>query len=143
MSSPWNYPIILALGPLAGAIAAGCCCVLKPSELSPHASTLLSELLPKYIDPNAYAVLNGAVPETTHLLSLKWDHIMFTGSLKTGRIVSMAAAKYVTPVSLELGGKSPVIIDAKFPDLELAARRVLNGKQTNTGQVRGYRLSSS
>ncbi|KAI0944972.1 hypothetical protein AcV7_001631 [Taiwanofungus camphoratus] len=131
---PWNYPFILTLGPFVGAIASGCTCVVKGSELAPASAQILADLLPKYLDPEAYAFVNGAVPETTHLLDLRWDHILFTGSGKTGRIVATAASKHVTPVTLELGGKSPVVIDGDF-DLEVAARRVLYGKLQNSGQL--------
>ncbi|TFY52928.1 hypothetical protein EVJ58_g9736 [Rhodofomes roseus] len=131
---PWNYPYILNLGPLLGAIAAGCTCVVKPSELAPASSKLMEELCARYLDPDSYSILNGAVPETTHLLELRWDHILFTGSGRTGRIVAASAAKHATPVTLELGGKSPVVI-ADDADLDLAAKRVLHGKGQNSGQL--------
>lgn len=131
---PWNYPVILTLGVLVGAIAAGCPAVVKASELAPNIARVIAELIPKYLDPNAYAIVNGAIAETTHVLELRWNHILFTGSEKTGRIVSLAAAKYVTPVTLELGGKSPVVIDPES-DVELAAKRVLWGKSQNGGQL--------
>jgi aldehyde dehydrogenase (NAD+) len=133
--APWNYPVVISLLPLAGAIAAGCTCVLKPSEHNPTVAALLTELIAKYLDPDAYTVINGAAPETTRLLELKWDHIFFTGGNRVGRIIAAAAAKYVTPITLELGGKSPVFIDAGDVDLEIAARRVLWGKIQNAGQV--------
>ena len=98
-------------------------------------ASLLADLLPKYLDTDAYAVVNGAVPETERLLSLKWDHIFFTGSSRTGRIVATIAAKQLTPVTLELGGKSPVFIDSNTADVEVAARRVLWGRSQNAGQV--------
>ncbi|KAH9947074.1 Aldehyde/histidinol dehydrogenase [Amylocystis lapponica] len=132
---PWNYPYILTIGPLVGAIAAGCTCVVKASELSPASATVMCELFPKYLDPNAYSFVNGAVSETTHLLDLKWNHILFTGSVKTGQIVAAAAAKHITPVTLELGGKSCALIDPDFDEIEVAARRILYGKQQNTGQL--------
>ncbi|CCM01190.1 uncharacterized protein FIBRA_03238 [Fibroporia radiculosa] len=131
---PWNYPVVLLLGPLAGAIAAGCTCVVKGSELVPAMGTLLAALLPKYLDPTAYAYVNGGVRETTRMLEKRWAHIFFTGSERTGRVVAEAAAKHVTPVTLELGGKSPVII-AEDTDIELAAKRVLYGKAQNSGQL--------
>lgn len=112
--------------------------MVKGSELAPASAQILADLLPKYLDPEAYAFVNGAVPETTHLLDLRWDHILFTGSGKTGRIVATAASKHVTPVTLELGGKSPVVIDGDF-DLEVAARRVLYGKLQNSGQASSSR----
>lgn len=117
-----------------GAISAGCPALLKPSESSRAVSTLISQLVPKYLDPNAYIVVNGAVEETTAVLNLRWDHIFFTGGGRIGRIVATAAAKFVTPCTLELGGKSPVIVD-KDCELEIAAKRVLYGKLQNAGQV--------
>jgi len=132
--SPWNYPITLAVTPLAGALAAGNCAVLKPSEVAPKTSALLAELLPKYLDPNAVEVIEGGVPETTEILAQRFDHIFYTGSTNVGRIVMSAAAKQLTPVTLELGGKSPCIIDRDV-DLAVAARRVAWGKFYTTGQT--------
>ncbi|KAI0704847.1 Aldehyde/histidinol dehydrogenase [Cytidiella melzeri] len=132
--SPWNYPFTLTFKPLVGAIAAGCAVVLKPSEVTASCAALMAELVPKYLEPSAFIVVNGAAPETTALLSLRWDHIMYTGGVDVGRIVAAAAAKYVTPVTLELGGKSPVVVDAGY-DLDLAARRILFGKAQNAGQL--------
>ncbi|KAG8679851.1 hypothetical protein FRC08_016697, partial [Ceratobasidium sp. 394] len=132
--SPFNYPVWLALTPLIGAIAAGCAAVIKPSELTPATSSLLASLVARYLDPDVVAVVNGAIPETTRLLELPWAHIMYTGNGNVGRIVATAAAKHLTPVTLELGGKSPVVIDPKS-DLKLAARRILWGKATNAGQT--------
>ncbi|TFK21242.1 aldehyde dehydrogenase [Coprinopsis marcescibilis] len=134
--SPWNYPIILTFQPLIGAIAAGCCAVIKPSEIIPTFSTLIAELVPKYLDPAAYRVVLGAVPEITRLLELKWDHIFYTGNGRVGRIIASAAAKHLTPITLELGGKSPVIVDpATCGDLALAAKRIIWGKINNAGQI--------
>jgi len=124
--SPWNYPVVISLLPLVGAIAAGCPVVLKPSEVSANVSNALADLFPKYLDPSAYAVVKGAVPETSYLLSLKWDFILFTGSCEVGKVVASAAAKYVTPCALELGGASPAVI-ADDADLDLAAKRILWG----------------
>lgn len=107
---------------------------MKPSECTPATAALIAELVPKYLDPTAYAVVNGAVTETKALLDLKWGHIFFTGSARIGQLVAAAAAKFATPVTLELGGKSPVIISPDY-DLELAAKRVLYGKVQNVGQV--------
>ncbi|KAJ7938365.1 Aldehyde/histidinol dehydrogenase [Mycena leptocephala] len=132
---PWNYPFVTTMLPLIGAIAAGCPCILKPSEFNPSCAQLLAELFPKYLDTTAYRIVNGAAPETTALLELKWDHIFFTGSSRIGRIVAAAAAKQITPITLELGSKSPVFIDAGNTDIELAAKRILWGKQINTGQT--------
>jgi aldehyde dehydrogenase (NAD+) len=114
------------LNPLVGAIAAGCPVVLKPSEVSANVANALADLFPKYLDPNAYAVIKGAVSETTYLLSLKWDFILFTGSCQVGRVVASAAAKNATPCALELGGTSPVVV-ADDVDLDLAAKRILWG----------------
>jgi aldehyde dehydrogenase (NAD+) len=134
--APWNYPVILSFQPLLGAIAAGCCCVVKPSELAPAVSRAVSELVPKYLDNRAYRVVQGGVEETSKLLELKWDHIFYTGNGRVARIISAAAAKHLTPITLELGGKSPVIVDPKYPDLDVAAKRILWGKYCNAGQVR-------
>ncbi|TRM59079.1 Aldehyde/histidinol dehydrogenase [Schizophyllum amplum] len=117
--SPWNYPYIISLAPLVGAIAAGCPVLLKPSEHTANVSTLYAELFPKYLDTDSYAVANGAIAETTCLLDLKW------GSTSVGRVVAAAAAKQLTPVTLELGSKSPVYVDAENTDIELAAKRLL------------------
>ncbi|KAJ7483272.1 Aldehyde/histidinol dehydrogenase [Mycena latifolia] len=132
---PWNYPYVTTMLPLIGAIAAGCTCIVKPSEFNPACGQLLADLFPKYLDPAAYRIVNGTVTETTALLELKWDHIFFTGSGPVGRIIAAAAAKNVTPVTLELGSKSPVFIDAGNTDIEIAAKRILWGKQQNAGQI--------
>ncbi|KAI6148774.1 Aldehyde/histidinol dehydrogenase [Pisolithus tinctorius] len=132
--SPFNYPVWLALGPMIGAIAAGNCFVLKPSELSPAVSGLIAELVPKYLDPDVVRVVLGAVPETTRLLELPWAHILYTGSGRVAKLVCAAAAKTLTPVSTELGGKSPVVIDPKC-DLKTAAKRIMWGKCVNVGQT--------
>ncbi|KAI0344221.1 aldehyde dehydrogenase [Trametopsis cervina] len=132
--SPWNYPWTLTFKPLTGAIAAGCAVVVKPSEATAHSAALMAELVPKYLDPNAYVVVNGAVPETTALLNLRWDHIFYTGGVTVGRIIAAAAAKFVTPTTLELGGKSPAYI-GDDTDLDIAAKRLLHGKSQNAGQL--------
>lgn len=130
----WNYPVQLLLAPLIPAIAAGNCAVLKPSEITPNASRVLAELVPKYLDREAFAVVEGAVPETTALLEQKWDHVFYTGGAAVGRIVMKAAAEHLTPVTLELGGKSPAVIDGDA-DLKSAARRLAWGKALNAGQT--------
>jgi len=130
----WNYPVQLVLAPLIAALAAGNCAVIKPSEVTANASKVLAELIPKYLDPDAIAVVEGAVPETTALLEQRWDHIFYTGGAAVGKIVMKAAAEYLTPVTLELGGKSPAIIDAGA-DLKSAARRLAWGKALNAGQT--------
>jgi len=130
----WNYPFHLVCLPLVGALAAGNCVVLKPSELCPSVSAFLSQWIPRYLDPKAVRVVEGGVPETTALLQERWDHIFFTGSAKIGRVVMEAAAKHLTPVTLELGGKSPCIVD-ETANLDLAAKRIVYGKFVNAGQT--------
>lgn len=130
----WNFPINLVIAPLCGAIAAGCCCVVKPSEVSPNCAALVGDLISEYLDPAAVQVIQGAVPETTALLKLRWDHIMYTGNGTVGRIVMQAASKHLTPVTLELGGKSPAFVD-KDVNIDVACRRILSGKFFNNGQV--------
>ncbi|CAG8566628.1 1136_t:CDS:2 [Dentiscutata heterogama] len=120
----WNYPINLLFMPFIGAIAAGCTVILKPSELSAHTATLISELFPKYLDPNAYRIVSGGVVETTALLKHRFDHIFYTGSGKVGKIIMSAAAEHLTPVTLELGGKSPAIISNDV-DIPISAKRIL------------------
>lgn len=100
--------------------------MVKPSEVSANVGNTLADLFPKYLDPNAYAVLTGGVPETTYLLSLKWDFLFFTGGCTVGQIVASAAAKNTTPCALELGGTCPVVI-ADDADIDLAAKRILWG----------------
>ena len=132
--APWNYPVQLLLVPAAGAIAAGCAVVMKPSEVSAATSALLAELTPRYLDTEAIALVEGGVAETTTLLDQKWEHIFYTGNGTVGRIVMSAAARNLTPVTLELGGKSPVIVDATA-DLRVSARRIAWGKWLNAGQT--------
>ncbi|OSC96948.1 aldehyde dehydrogenase [Trametes coccinea BRFM310] len=132
--APFNYPLFLLLVPLISAIAGGNAAVLKPPENTPVFSALLAELLPEYLDKELFHVVNGAVAETTKLLELPWDHIMYTGNGRVGRIVAEAAAKHLTPLTLELGGKNPVIVDPKV-DLEMAARRIFWGRTSNAGQI--------
>jgi aldehyde dehydrogenase (NAD+) len=131
----FNYPITLSLMPLIGAIAAGNCVVLKPSEMSMKTEQLLAELLPQYLDKDCFKVFVGDYRVNTKLLELKWDKIFFTGSPRVGKIVLAAAAKHLTPVALELGGKSPTIIDESVTDLDLATKRIMWGKCTNAGQT--------
>ncbi|KAI9465741.1 NAD-aldehyde dehydrogenase [Lactarius psammicola] len=132
--SPFNYPIWLLLRPLVAAIAAGNACVLKPSELTPAFSALIAELVPKYLDPELYAVINGAIPETTKILEFQWDHILYTGGSRVASIVLTAAAKTLSPVTTELGGKSPAVIDPSC-NLNLTAQRLMWGKVANAGQT--------
>jgi aldehyde dehydrogenase (NAD+) len=130
----WNEPLMLTFGPLAPALAAGNTAVIKPSELSVATSALVAELVPKYMDTKAVAVVEGAVPETTALLEQQWDLIFFTGSPMVGRIIHQAAAKHLTPAVLELGGKNPTIVHSSA-DLKTAARRIANGRFVNSGQI--------
>lgn len=131
---PWNYPFQTVVLPMVGALAAGNCVVLKPSEIAPNVSNMLAHWIPKYLDRKAVQVWQGGVPETTALLREKWDHIFYTGNGRVGRIVMEAAAKHLTPVTLELGGKSPCIVD-ESADLDLAAKRIVFGKFLNAGQT--------
>ncbi|KZO93256.1 aldehyde dehydrogenase [Calocera viscosa TUFC12733] len=133
--SPWNYPLTLTMQPLVSALAAGNCAVIKPSELAPHVSALMAELVPKYFDPGVVRLVNGGVKETTRLLELKFDHIFYTGNGAVGRIIAQAAARHLTPITLELGGKSPVVIEPEGLDFKLVAKRILNGKLANAGQT--------
>lgn len=132
--APWNYPVQLALAPLAAAIAAGNCAVVKPSEVTARVSNVLAELLPRYLDPDCFAIVEGGVAETQALLAERWDHIFYTGNGRVGRIVMEAAARHLTPVTLELGGKSPCLVDEDV-DLDLTARRIAWGKFLNCGQT--------
>ncbi|WP_234414449.1 aldehyde dehydrogenase [Paenibacillus sp. CAA11] len=132
--APWNYPFQLAISPLIGAIAAGNTVVLKPSELSPAVSGVLEELLAEVFPPEYVRVVQGGVDVSTALLEQKFDYIFFTGSVPVGRVVMKAAARHLTPVTLELGGKSPCIVH-KDADIKLAARRIMFGKLTNAGQT--------
>ena len=132
--TPWNYPISLLLNPLAAVFAAGNTAVCKPSELAPACSKLMAELIPQYVDSEAAVVVEGDVEIATELLEQKWDHIFFTGSTNVGRIVMQAAANHLTPVTLELGGKSPTIVD-ESADLVAAANRITWGKFLNAGQT--------
>ncbi|XP_031504270.1 aldehyde dehydrogenase family 3 member H1-like isoform X1 [Nymphaea colorata] len=133
--SAWNYPFLLAMDPVLGAIAAGNAVVLKPSEVSPSTSSLLASLVSDYLDNSAIKVVEGAVDETTMLLEQKWDKIFYTGCTRVGRVVMTAAAKHLTPVVLELGGKCPLVIDSKT-DLKVTSKRVAVGKWgSNNGQA--------
>ena len=132
--APWNYPLQLGLLPVATAIAAGNAVVLKPSELAPATAHLLAELLPRYLDARVARTVEGAVAETTALLEQRWDHIFYTGNAAVGRVVMRAAAEHLTPVTLELGGKSPAIVD-RDARLKVAARRIVWGKFFNAGQT--------
>ena len=130
----WNYPIQLVLVPLIGAIAAGNTVVVKPSEVSVRSANVLTQLLNRYFSPEDVAVVNGGVAETTALLEQRFDHIMYTGNGRVGRIVMAAASKNLTPVTLELGGKSPVWVD-RSANVAVAARRIIWGRCVNAGQT--------
>lgn len=130
----WNYPIQLNFLPFAGALAAGNCIILKPSELAPNCAELIAEIIPKYLDSDCYKVVLGGVAETTELLKERFDYIFFTGSPIVGKIVHAAANKYLTPVTLELGGKSPVYLDSTA-NVDIATHRILWGKFVNAGQT--------
>ncbi|MFJ9904652.1 aldehyde dehydrogenase family protein [Streptomyces sp. NPDC101152] len=132
--APWNYPAQLLLAPLVGALAAGNAVVVKPSELAPATSAAIARLLPAHLDTDAVAVVEGGVPETTALLAERFDHIFYTGNGTVGRIVMRAAAEHLTPVTLELGGKSPAFVD-RDTDLDVVADRLARGKFLNAGQT--------
>ena len=130
----WNYPLQLCLSPMIAALAAGNCVVLKPSELAQQSSTLLAQSLPTYLDSQACVIVEGGVDVATGLLEQRFDHIFYTGGAAVGKTVMTAAARHLTPVTLELGGKSPCIVDQGV-DVELAARRIAWGKFMNAGQT--------
>ena len=131
---PWNYPVQLVLAPLVGALAGGNTAVIKPSEVAVHTSHAIARLVARALDPGAIAVVEGGVAATTALLEEPWDHIFYTGNGNVGRVVMAAAAKHLSPVTLELGGKSPVIVDASA-NLDVAAHRIVWGKFLNAGQT--------
>jgi aldehyde dehydrogenase (NAD+) len=132
--SPWNYPFQLVIAPLVGSIAAGNCSVLKPSEYAPCTARILSEIIGNNFDRRYIAVVEGEAPVGKALLDEPFDCIFFTGSTAVGRIVMEAAARHLTPVTLELGGKSPCIVDRDV-DLNLSAKRIVSGKFINAGQT--------
>jgi acyl-CoA reductase-like NAD-dependent aldehyde dehydrogenase len=130
----WNYPLMLTLSPLIAAISGGNAAVVKPSEVAPATADVIARLLPQYLDQGAFSVVLGARPETTALLEQQWDHIFFTGGTTVAKVVMTAAAKNLTPVVLELGGKSPTIVHSSA-DLRVAARRIAQGRWNNAGQT--------
>lgn len=131
---PWNYPFQLMISPLLGAIAAGNCAILKPSEIAPATSQVVAKLIGNTFPPNYVAVCEGGVDTAQALLQLKYDHIFFTGGTRVGKIVMQAAAQHLTPVTLELGGKSPCIVDGDV-DIKTTAKRIIWGKFLNAGQT--------
>jgi aldehyde dehydrogenase (NAD+) len=132
--APWNYPFQLALCPLISAFAAGNQVVVKPSELTPKTSEIIEKIITKVFDSNDVKVIEGGIEVSQQLLSERWDYIFFTGSVAVGKIVAKAAAENLTPVTLELGGKNPCIID-ETANLKLAAKRIVWGKFMNAGQT--------
>ncbi|WP_027358318.1 aldehyde dehydrogenase [Desulforegula conservatrix] len=132
--APWNYPFMLLMAPLVSSISSGNCSVLKPSEFAENTEKLIKEIITENFDPEFIAIICGGIEETKALLEEKFDHIFFTGSTQTGKAVMAAAARHLTPVTLELGGKSPCIID-ETADIQLSARRIAWGKFMNAGQT--------
>lgn len=132
--APWNYPFVLLATPLIGAIASGCCAVLKPSEVSPNTSKLFAKLINETFPAEYVVAVEGGVPETQALLAEKFDMIFYTGNTQVGKIVMKAAAENLAPVVLELGGKNPCFV-TKDADLKVAARRIVWGKFFNAGQT--------
>lgn len=132
--SPWNYPVLLTLAPLVGALAAGCCAIVKPSAYAPHVSAALARMLNGAFSRQHVAVVEGGRAENTALLDEPFDHIFFTGSVEVGKLVMEKAARYLCPVTLELGGKSPCIV-AQSADIPLTAKRLAFGKFLNAGQT--------
>ena len=132
--SPWNYPVLLTLEPLAGALAAGNCCVVKPSAYSPAVSAVLAKLIREVFPEKYVAVVEGGRAENQSLLEQRFDYIFFTGGVNVGKLVMEKASAHLTPVTLELGGKSPCIIE-KTANLKVAAKRVVFGKYLNCGQT--------
>lgn len=128
----WNYPVQLVLAPLVAAIAAGNAAVIKPSELAPATSGVLAKFLPVYLDERVYAVVEGGVDTSTELLAVRWDHIFYTGGERVAKIVAAAAAKHLTPTTLELGGKSPAVVEN---DSLASAKRLAYAKFMNSGQT--------
>jgi aldehyde dehydrogenase (NAD+) len=132
--SPWNYPFNLAVGPLVSAIAAGCPVIIKPSELTPHTSTLIRQLIEELFDPDEISVINGDASVSQRLLKLPFDHIFFTGSPQVGKIIMECASKHLSSVTLELGGKSPTIVTSSA-NIKDAAKKIIYGKLINCGQT--------
>lgn len=132
--SPWNYPFLLALQPLVGAIAAGNCCVIKPSAYAPHTAEILNKVVSEAFPEKYVTVISGGRAVNEEILKEKFDYIFFTGSERVGQLVMKKAAETLTPVTLELGGKSPCIVDESAA-LRISARRIAFGKFVNAGQT--------
>lgn len=132
--SPWNFPFNLTFVPFVSAIAAGNCVIIKPSEMTPHIATVMHKIVSEIFEPNEVALIEGGIETSTELLKLPFNHIFFTGAPSIGKVVMEAAAKNLTSVTLELGGKSPTIVD-ESADLELAAKRIALAKWANNGQI--------
>ncbi len=132
--SPWNYPFMLTISPLIGALAAGNTAILKPSEFSPNTSKIIARIIRKVFPPEYVTVVEGGVEASTELLAEKWEYIFFTGSTRVGKIVYKKAAEHLTPVTLELSGKNPCIVD-ETASIPLAAKRIAWGKLINAGQT--------
>ncbi len=132
--APWNYPFVLTIQPLIGAIAAGNCTILKPSEHTPNTSSAIAKIINTNFDPSFISAIEGGIETNQALLAEKFDHIFFTGGTAIGKIVMEAAAKHLTPVTLELGGKSPCIVD-ESSNLDITAKRIIWGKFYNAGQT--------
>ncbi len=132
--SPWNFPFLLSIVPLIGAIAGGNCVVLKPSEISTHASQVIKQIIDKIYPPEYVSVVLGGAETSQTLLKKHWGHVFFTGSPLVGKVVARACAEQLNPMTLELGGKSPVVV-SRTANLPIAARRIIYGKGTNAGQT--------
>ena len=132
--APWNFPAAMCFWPLIAILGAGNTCVIKPSELAPNCAKLFEDLVKKYFDPRLVTVVQGGVPETTDLLKERFDHIMYTGAPPVAKIIMTAAAKHLTPVTLELGGKCPVVVEPDA-DLDKTAQKIAQTKWTNVGQI--------
>lgn len=130
----WNFPVLLLLQPMIAAIAAGCAMILKPSDMAPATQDLLVELIPRYLDQNAIRCISAGPQEMQHILDQRYDHIFYTGSGNVGEIVHVAAAKHLTPVTLELGGLAPAIVTASA-NIELSGKHIAATKFNNAGQV--------
>ena len=131
----WNYPLVLLLQPMIAAIAAGCAIILKPSDVAPACENLLMEIIPKYLHREAIHCVSAGPGEMGHILENRFDHIFFTGSQTVAKIIHAAAARELTPVTLELGGQGPAIVTSRA-NIDLAAKRIASAKFMNAGQVR-------